>query len=134
MDTVMHDTDDVLDLNECLLAHVLPVCGVDVNLPMRRLAYDDAIDRYGSDKPDLRFGLELRNLTEVFRGSEFNAFRAAVEGGALVRGLNAGKREMCRSDLDGLFAGYYSRARTSLYWTSGGSLRRHDHRRKCAQR
>ncbi len=110
------DTDDVLDLNERLLAHVLPVCGVDVELPMKRLAYDDAIDRYGTDKPDLRFGLELRNLTEVFRGSEFNAFRAAVEGGALVRGLNAGKREMSRSDLDGLVGEATELGAKGLVW------------------
>ncbi len=96
------DTDDVIDLNERLLAHVLAVCGVEVELPMRRLPYDEAIDRYGTDKPDLRFGLELHDLTEVFRGSEFNAFRQAIEGGALVRGLNAGRQEMSRADLDGL--------------------------------
>ena len=98
------DTDDVIDLNERLLAFVLGRCGVEVELPMRRLPYDEAISRYGSDKPDLRFGLELHDLTEVFRGSEFNAFRQAIEGGALVRGLNAGKREMSRADLDGLVA------------------------------
>jgi aspartyl-tRNA synthetase len=69
---------------------------------MKRLSYDEAVDRYGSDKPDLRFGLELEDLTEVFRGSEFNAFRQAIEAGAMVRGLNAGKREMSRADLDGL--------------------------------
>ena len=110
------DTDDVIDLNERLLAHVLPVCGVDLELPMKRLAYDEAIDRYGSDKPDLRFGLELRNLTEVFRGSEFNAFRAAIEGGALVRGLNAGKREMSRGDLDGLVGEATELGAKGLVW------------------
>ena len=110
------DTDDVIDLNERLLAHVLPVCGVDVKLPMKRLPYDEAIDRYGSDKPDLRFGLELRNLTEVFRGSEFNAFRAAIEGGALVRGLNAGKREMSRGDLDGLVGEATELGAKGLVW------------------
>src|SRR5215217_4423862 len=62
------DTDDVIDLNERLLAHVLAVCGVDVELPMRRIPYDEAIDRYGTDKPDLRFGLELQDLTTLFRG------------------------------------------------------------------
>ncbi len=112
------DTDDVIDLNERLLAHVLPVSGVDVELPMKRLAYDDAIDRYGTDKPDLRFGLELRNLTEVFRGSEFNAFRAAIEGGALVRGLNAGRREMSRSDLDGLVGEATELGAKGLVWAA----------------
>jgi aspartyl-tRNA synthetase len=96
------DTDDVIDLNERLLAFVLGRSGVDVELPMKRLPYDEAIDRYGTDKPDLRFGLELHDLTEVFRGSEFNAFRQAIEGGALVRGLNVGRQEMSRADLDGL--------------------------------
>jgi aspartyl-tRNA synthetase len=96
------EVDDVIDLNERLLAHVLGRCGVEVELPMRRLPYDEAISRYGSDRPDLRFGLELRELTEVFRGSEFNAFRQAIEGGAVVRGLNAGGHELSRGELDGL--------------------------------
>jgi aspartyl-tRNA synthetase len=110
------DTDDVIDLNERLLAHVLATCGVEVELPMTRLPYDEAIDRYGSDKPDLRFGLELRNLTEVFRGSEFNAFRQAIEGGSLVRGLNAGKQEMSRADLDGLVGEATDLGAKGLVW------------------
>jgi aspartyl-tRNA synthetase len=110
------DTDDVIELNERLLAHVLAVCGVEVELPMRRLPYDEAIDRYGSDKPDLRFGLELHDLTEVFRGSEFNAFRQAIEGGSLVRGLNAGKREMSRADLDGLVGEATELGAKGLVW------------------
>jgi len=110
------ETDDVIDLNERLLAHVLGECGVDVELPMRRLPYDEAIDRYGSDKPDLRFELELRDLTDVFRGSEFNAFRQAIEGGASVRGLNAGAREMSRADLDGLVAEATELGAKGLVW------------------
>ena len=110
------DTDDVIDLNERLLAHVLPVCGVDVELPMKRLSYDEAIDRYGTDKPDLRFGLEISDLTEVYRGSEFNAFRQAIEGGALVRGLNAGAREMSRGDLDGLVGEATELGAKGLVW------------------
>jgi aspartyl-tRNA synthetase len=96
------DTDDVIDLNERLLAHVLGRCGVEVDLPMRRIPYDEAVERYGSDKPDLRFGLELRELTDLFRGSEFKAFRAAIDGGAVVRGLNAGRHELSRAELDAL--------------------------------
>ena len=98
------DAEDVIDLNERLLAAVLAVGGVEVELPMRRLPYDEAISRYGTDKPDLRFGLELVELTDVFRESEFKAFAGAIDGGALVRGLNAGKQEMSRGDLDGLVA------------------------------
>jgi aspartyl-tRNA synthetase len=110
------DVDDVIDLNERLLAHVLGRSGVELELPMRRLSYDAAIDRYGTDKPDLRFGLELRDLTEVFRGSEFNAFRQAIEGGSLVRGLNAGAHEMSRSDLDGLVAEATELGAKGLVW------------------
>ena len=80
---------------------MLAVGGVEVELPMRRLPYDEAISRYGTDKPDLRFGLELVELTDVFRESEFKAFAGAIDDGALVRGLNAGKQEMSRGDLDG---------------------------------
>src|SRR4029079_12021658 len=98
------DTDDVIHLHERIVRAVTGSCGVEVELPMRRIPYDEAISRYGSDKPDLRFALELQDLTEVFRGSEFNAFRQAIEGGSLVRGLNAGRHEMSRADLDGLVA------------------------------
>jgi aspartyl-tRNA synthetase len=110
------DVDDVIDLNERLLAYVLGRSGVELELPMRRLSYDEAIDRYGTDKPDLRFGLELRDLTEVFRGSEFNAFRQSIEGGSLVRGLNAGTHEMSRSDLDGLVAEATELGAKGLVW------------------
>src|ERR687897_706410 len=96
------DADDVIEVNQRLLAYVLGASGVELELPMRRLSHDEAIDRYGTDKPDLRFGLELHQLTEVFRESEFNAFRKAIEGGAVVRGLNAGRRELSRGELDGL--------------------------------
>jgi aspartyl-tRNA synthetase len=95
------EVDDVIDVNERMLAEVLAVGGVEVSVPMRRLPYDEAISRYGSDKPDLRFGLELVELTDVFRESEFKAFRGAIEGGALVRGLNIVARELSRGELDG---------------------------------
>jgi aspartyl-tRNA synthetase len=110
------DVDDVIDLNERLLAFVLGKSGVKVELPMERLSYDQAIDRYGSDKPDTRFGLELHDLTEVFRGSEFNAFRQAIKGGSIVRGLNAGAHEMSRSDLDGLVAEATELGAKGLVW------------------
>ncbi len=71
--------DDVLDLNERLLAQVLGGFGIDVSLPFPRIPYDDAIARYGTDKPDTRYGLELRDLTDSVRETEFNAFRGAIE-------------------------------------------------------
>src|SRR5262245_2205083 len=110
------DTEDVIDLNERLLAFVLGNCGVEVPLPMRRISYDEAFDLYGTDKPDLRFDLELHLLTEVFRDSEFNAFKNAIEGGAVVRGLNVGGREMSRADLDGLVAEATELGAKGLVW------------------
>src|SRR4029453_2003562 len=68
------DTDDVIDLNERLLAFVFGRCGPEVSLPMRRIAYDEAVDRYGTDKPDLRFDLELHELTRGFPGPGLHGF------------------------------------------------------------
>ncbi len=96
------DVDDVIDVCERLLVAVLGACGVEVELPLPRLAYDDAIARYGSDRPDTRFGLELVDLTDAVRETEFKVFRSTVDGGGAVRGLNAGRRELPRSELDGL--------------------------------
>jgi aspartyl-tRNA synthetase len=95
---------------------VLGESGVPVDLPMRRMPYDEAIARYGTDKPDLRFGLELHDLTEVFRGSEFNAFRQAIEGGSMVRGLNAGAPDFSRGDLDGLVSDAIELGAKGLVW------------------
>ena len=110
------DAEDVIDLNERLLASVLAVGGVEVELPMRRLPYDEAIARYGTDKPDLRFGLELVEITDVFRDSEFKAFKGAIDDGALVRALNAGKREFSRSDLDGFVSDAQELGAKGLVW------------------
>jgi aspartyl-tRNA synthetase len=93
---------DVLDLNERLLASVLGEMGIELALPLRRIPYDEAIDRYGTDKPDLRYGLELRDLTDLLRETGFNAFRGVIDGGGSVKGMNVGARELSRADLDGL--------------------------------
>jgi aspartyl-tRNA synthetase len=110
------DVDDVIDVNERLIVQVLGEAGVNVELPMQRLSYADAISRFGTDKPDLRFGLELRELTDVFRESEFKAFRGAIEDGAIVRALNAGTHEMSRSDLDGLVSEAQELGAKGLVW------------------
>ncbi len=110
------DAEDVIDLNERMLAAVLAVGGVEVELPMHRLPYDEAISRYGTDKPDLRFGLELVELTDVFRESEFKAFAGAIADGALVRGLNAGKQEFSRGDLDGFVDDALELGAKGLVW------------------
>ncbi|OLE38672.1 MAG: aspartate--tRNA ligase [Actinobacteria bacterium 13_1_20CM_3_68_9] len=108
--------EDVLELNERLLAQVLGGFGIEVPVPFPRLGYDDAIARYGSDKPDLRFGLELRDLTDCVRETEFNAFRGAIEEGGAVRGLNTGRRELSRADLDGLVAEATELGARGLVW------------------
>jgi aspartyl-tRNA synthetase len=111
------DVEDVLDLNERLLAAVLKeAAGVEVELPFPRLPYAEAISRYGTDRPDVRFGLELTELTDVFRESEFKAFRGAIEGGAVVRALNAGAHEMSRADLDGLVSQAQELGAKGLVW------------------
>ena len=108
--------EDVLDLNERLLAQVLGGFGIEVALPFPRLPYDDAMARYGTDKPDTRYGLELRDLTDCVRETEFNAFRGAIESGGAVRGLNAGRRELSRAELDGLVAEATELGAKGLVW------------------
>ena len=82
--------DDVMAMNECLVKRVFrEVLGVDVETPFRRMPYSEAMARYGSDKPDTRFGLELQDVTDVLRESGFAVFKSAVEAGGSVRLINA---------------------------------------------
>ena len=109
--------EDVLDLNERLLAQVLG--GVRDRGRRRRSRGSPTTRRsrrYGSDKPDTRYGLELRDLTDCVRQTEFNAFRATIEGGGAVRGLNAGRRELSRAELDGLVAEAQELGAKGLVW------------------
>ena len=109
--------DDVIEVNERLLAHVFErVGGPDVELPIERLAYDEAMSRFGTDRPDLRFGLELVDLSEALAGTEFKVFRGAIEAGGGVRGLNAGRRELPRSELDGLISRAQELGAKGLVW------------------
>ena len=94
--------DDVIELNERLIAAVLDEVGIEVSPPFPRLSYDDVIARFGTDRPDLRYGLEIVDLTEPLRETGFNAFRAVIDAGGTVRGINAGARELPRSELDAL--------------------------------
>jgi aspartyl-tRNA synthetase len=110
------ELEDVLELNERLMSHVLGAAGVTIETPLVRIPYDEALARYGTDKPDLRFGLEIHEVTDVFRGTEFNAFGGAIEAGAVIRGLNAGAREMSRADLDGLIASAQDLGAKGLVW------------------
>ncbi len=98
------DVDDVLEVNERLLKRMFKeTINVDVQLPIRRMTYAEAMDRYGSDKPDLRFGMELKNVTDVVKDCEFVVFAGAINNGGSVRGINAnGQGEMPRKKIDAL--------------------------------
>ena len=111
------DVDDVLEVNERLLAHVFErVGGPKVELPIERLPYDEAMSRFGTDRPDLRFGLELVDLSQALTETEFKVFRGAIESGGAVRGINAGRRELPRSELDGLISRAQELGAKGLVW------------------
>ena len=98
------DVDDVIDVNERLLAKLFKeVIGVDVQLPIQRMTYKEAMERFGSDKPDLRFGMELCDVTDVVKDCEFVVFKSAIEAGGSVRGINAEDQgAMPRKKIDAL--------------------------------
>ena len=97
------DMDDVIDVNERLLKKVFELVGVDVQLPLPRMTWQEAMDRFGSDKPDTRFGMELKDVTEVVKNCGFGVFTGAIENGGSVRGINAeGQGAMPRKKIDKL--------------------------------
>ena len=99
------DVDDVIDVNERLLAYLFKeVLGVEVSLPIQRMTWQEAMDRFGSDKPDLRFGMELTDVSEVVKDFDFGVFRSALElRDGSVRGINAkGQGAMPRKKIDKL--------------------------------
>lgn len=82
------EQDDIMELNEGLIAHVFKkVAGVDVQLPIKRMTFKDAMEKYGSDKPDLRFGMEITDITEDVKDMDFVVFKSAIEAGGSVRAL-----------------------------------------------
>ena len=97
------DVDDVIDVNERLLKKIFKeVLDIDVQLPMLRMTYKEAMDRFGSDKPDMRFGMELTNVSDTVAGCDFMVFKGALENGGSVRGLNAkGLGDLGRKKIDG---------------------------------
>ena len=98
------DVDDVIDVNERLLAYLFKeVLGVEVKLPIQRMTWQEAMDRFGSDKPDLRFGMELKNVTDIVKNCGFGVFTGAIENGGSVRGINVkGQGAMPRKKIDAL--------------------------------
>ncbi len=98
------DVDDVIDVNERLLHKLFKeILNVEVPLPIQRMTWQEAMDRFGSDKPDLRFGMELKNVSDVVKDCEFVVFKNALENGGTVRGINAeGQGHMPRKKIDAL--------------------------------
>lgn len=98
------DVDDVIDATERMVAKVCKeAIGLEVQLPIMRMTWDEAMNRYGSDKPDTRFGMELQDVSEVVKGCGFGVFTGALEAGGSVRGINVkGQAEMPRKKIDAL--------------------------------
>ena len=98
------DVDDVIDATERMVAEVCrEAIGLKVQLPIQRMTWDEAMNRYGSDKPDTRFGMELTDVSEIVKGCGFGVFTGALEAGGSVRGINVkGQAEMPRKKIDAL--------------------------------
>ena len=98
------DEDDVMEVNERLIAYLFKqILDIEVPLPIQRMPWQEAMDRFGSDKPDLRFGMELKNVSEVVKDCNFVVFKNALENGGSVRGINAkGQGAMPRKKIDKL--------------------------------
>jgi aspartyl-tRNA synthetase len=109
------EEEDVHELIDPLMERVLALGGIEVQLPLERLTYDDVMLRYGSDRPDRRLGVEIVDLTDVFRGSQFKVFGGAVESGGVVRALCA-RGDMPRSKIDRLEEKAKSLGAKGLAW------------------
>ncbi len=98
------DVDDVIDVNERYLSYLFKeVLDIDVKLPIERITWQEAMDRFGSDKPDMRFGMELHDVSDIVKNCGFSVFTGALEAGGSVRGINAeGQGSMPRKKIDKL--------------------------------
>ena len=95
--------DDVIETHEAVMHAVFELGDLGLPAPpWPRMGYEEAISRFGSDRPDLRFGLEIRDVSDQLRGAQFKIFQSVVDGGGVVRAINAGKVELSRSELEGL--------------------------------
>ncbi len=120
------DEEDVMDINERLMQHIFKeTLGVDIPLPLPRLTWQEAMDRFGSDKPDTRFGMELVDISDLVKESGFGVFTSAIEAGGSVRGINvSGKGDLGRKQIDKLveFAkGYGANGLAYIQLKSDGS-------------
>ncbi len=118
------DEHDVMDLHEKLVARIFKeILGVEVVLPLPKMTYDESISRYGIDRPDTRFGFELKDVTAILSKGTFNAFNSVVKDGGIIKAINVpGKAEFSRTDLSGLedFVKIY-KAKGLAYFKVGGA-------------
>ena len=122
------DEEDLIGVIEPLYARIVhETHGVEVPVPFPRITYDEMMDRFGSDKPDLRYGMELATLTDVFEGSGFNAFASVAGGDGAIKALSApGGGVLSRKELDALVEDAKGRGAAGLVWLvveEGGSVR-----------
>jgi len=121
------EMDDVLQMMEDVMREVLIEAAVDVPMPLRRMAYAEAMERYGSDRPDTRFGLELTDVSAVFEQSEFKVFAGALSSGGAIKAINAkGAGDWSRGRIDALNQAVIDAGAKGLAWvafTSGGEVK-----------
>jgi aspartyl-tRNA synthetase len=119
--------DDVLSMMEDVMHEVMKEASVDLHVPLRRMTYAEAMSRYGSDRPDTRFGMELADLSGVFATSEFKVFAGALSGGGVIKGINAkGAGDWSRGKIDALNQVALDAGAKGLAWaafTSEGEVR-----------
>ncbi len=119
------DVDDVLDLTEGLMVYIFrEVLGIEIERPFPRMTYSEAMDRYGIDKPDTRYGMELSDLTDLFRDTDFRVIRSVIEEGGRVIGFTV-DRELSRREIDDLTQKARELGAGGLLWlsTKGDDLR-----------
>ncbi len=110
------EVDDVIEVNERLMRHVLAAARIEIELPIPRIPYAEAMSRFGTDKPDTRFGMELVALSAVLAATEFRVFRSTIDGGGVVKGINAGGRDLPRAQLDALISEAQGLGAKGLVW------------------
>lgn len=112
------DREDILNMMEQMIAGLFKECiGIDVQTPFKRMSYEEAMDKYGSDKPDLRFGMELINISEAVKGSDFKVFESVLQNGGQVKAINVkGYANIPRRELDGLVSYVANYGAKGLAW------------------
>ncbi len=118
--------EDVMAVTEGMLSAAFAAGGVKLEVPFPRMPYDEAIARFGTDRPDMRFGMEIRDLGDALPATEFKVFRGVLDGGGVVRGINAGAHELSRAELDKLIEFAQGQGAGGLVWAyieEGGGWR-----------